>query len=97
VSIMLVPLFFFVLAKCNWASAAPTLRSSPLLRRDDIPQVAAPADCPGYEASNIVKTDSSLTADLTLAGAACNAYSEDLTNLKLVVEYQTGKLPIELL
>jgi alpha-glucosidase len=94
---MLVPLFFLILAKCNWASAAPALRSSSPLKRDEITQVAAPTNCSGYEASNIVKTDSSLTADLTLAGAACNAYSQDLTNLKLVVEYQTGKLRIELL
>lgn len=46
--------------------------------------------CPGYTATNIDVTDSGLTADLTLAGAACNAYSEDLQELKLVVEHQTG-------
>lgn len=47
--------------------------------------------CPGYTATNIDVTDSGLTADLTLAGAACNAYSEDLQELKLVVEHQTGR------
>lgn len=47
--------------------------------------------CPGYAASNVVKTDSSLTADLTLAGDACNAFGEDIKNLKLLVEYQTSK------
>jgi alpha-glucosidase len=46
--------------------------------------------CPGYTASNVVSTESSLTADLTLAGDACNAYSEDIKDLKLLVEYQTG-------
>jgi alpha-glucosidase len=46
--------------------------------------------CPGYTATNIVVTDAGLTADLTLAGAACNAYSEDIKDLKLVVEHQTG-------
>lgn len=46
--------------------------------------------CPGYTATNIAVTDAGLTADLTLAGAACNAYSEDLKDLKLVVEHQTG-------
>ncbi|KAJ4295473.1 hypothetical protein N0V90_007485 [Kalmusia sp. IMI 367209] len=45
-------------------------------------------DCPGYEASNVVKSDSSLTADLKLAGSACNVYGDDLTDLKLLVEYQ---------
>ncbi len=47
-------------------------------------------DCPGYTASNIVESDGKLTADLSLAGAACNIYGTDLTDLKLLVEYQTG-------
>jgi alpha-glucosidase len=47
--------------------------------------------CPGYKASNVVSTDSTLTADLTLNGPACNIYGTDLDDLKLVVEYQTGK------
>lgn len=50
--------------------------------------------CPGYAASNVVKTDSTLTADLTLAGSACNVYSDDLQDLKLLVEYQTGKFQV---
>jgi alpha-glucosidase len=50
--------------------------------------------CPGYRASNVVSTGSTLTADLTLNGPACNVYGTDLTDLKLVVEYQTGKFPI---
>lgn len=54
-----------------------------------------PNACPGYSASNVVKTESSLTADLTLAGAACNLYSDDIKDLKLVVEYQTGKCPLD--
>ena len=49
-------------------------------------------DCPGYEASNVVKSESSLTADLKIAGSACNVYGDDLTDLKLLVEYQTSKL-----
>ncbi|KAI1380921.1 glycoside hydrolase family 31 protein [Hypoxylon crocopeplum] len=46
-------------------------------------------DCPGYTASNVVEADGTLTADLTLSGDACNVYSTDLPNLKLLVEYQT--------
>ncbi|KAI3341136.1 glycosyl hydrolases family 31-domain-containing protein [Ustulina deusta] len=46
-------------------------------------------NCPGYTASNIVESDGKLTADLSLAGAACNIYGTDLTDLKLLVEYQT--------
>ncbi|GME28528.1 Glycoside hydrolase family 31 [Neofusicoccum parvum] len=46
--------------------------------------------CPGYTASNVVDSGISLTADLSLAGAPCNAYGADLTDLKLSVEYQTA-------
>ncbi|KAF4311465.1 Glycoside hydrolase family 31 [Botryosphaeria dothidea] len=46
--------------------------------------------CPGYTASNVVDSGTTLTADLSLAGAACNAYGEDLSDLKLSVEYQTA-------
>jgi alpha-glucosidase len=66
-------------------SRDPTNVANILTRR------AAVDSCPGYTASNVVTTDSSLTADLTLAGAACNAYSDDIKDLKLLVEYQTGK------
>lgn len=50
------------------------------------------AQCPGYQAKNVVRTESGLVADLMLAGDACNLYSEDIKNLRLTVEYQTGKL-----
>jgi alpha-glucosidase len=46
--------------------------------------IAAPAPL-------VKKTDSSITADLTLAGDACDVYSADLKDLKLLVEYQTSK------
>ncbi|KAK5740018.1 hypothetical protein LTR17_004915 [Elasticomyces elasticus] len=45
--------------------------------------------CPGYSASNVQQTSNSLTADLSLAGEACNAFGEDISDLKLLVEYQT--------
>jgi len=48
--------------------------------------------CPGYTASNVQQSGSGLTADLTLAGEACNAYGTDLPNLTLTVEYQSGSL-----
>ncbi|KAI0487499.1 galactose mutarotase-like domain-containing protein [Xylaria cf. heliscus] len=47
-------------------------------------------DCPGYTASNVVESDSKLTSDLTLAGKVYNIYGTDLTDLKLLVEYQTN-------
>ena len=48
-------------------------------------------DCPGYEASNVKTTDGGLTADLSLAGEACNFLGYDVGKLKLVVESQGGK------
>lgn len=47
-------------------------------------------DCPGYSANNIKTTDGGMTADLSLAGDACNIYGKDLPDLKFMVEYQTG-------
>ncbi|RDW82915.1 glycoside hydrolase family 31 protein [Coleophoma crateriformis] len=47
------------------------------------------ASCPGYEASNVKTSSSGLTADLSLAGTACNVYGDDLTNLTLEVVYET--------
>ncbi len=49
-------------------------------------------DCGGYTASNIAAAGNTLTADLTLNGQPCNVYGDDLADLKLLVEYQTGKL-----
>ncbi|KAK5994888.1 putative alpha/beta-glucosidase agdC [Cladobotryum mycophilum] len=46
------------------------------------------AKCPGYKASNIKVGISGLTADLTLAGAACDAYGQDLKDLVLQVTYE---------
>jgi len=50
------------------------------------------ADCPGYKASNVVRSDSGVTADLTLAGTECNIFGKDLHDLKFEVAYQTGEL-----
>ncbi|KAK1057199.1 hypothetical protein LTR12_013002 [Friedmanniomyces endolithicus] len=47
--------------------------------------------CPGYKASNVKTSDTGLTASLSLAGTACNAYGTDLTDLTLTVEYQTNE------
>lgn len=47
--------------------------------------------CPGYSASNVQKNSNSLTANLILAGEACNVFGTDLPNLTLTVEYQSGK------
>jgi alpha-glucosidase len=44
--------------------------------------------CPGYTASNVLETANGITADLTLAGPACNVYGTDIEALTLTVEYQ---------
>ncbi|KAL4787950.1 glycosyl hydrolases family 31-domain-containing protein [Aspergillus varians] len=49
-------------------------------------------NCPGYRATNVEERSRGLTADLTLAGAPCNAYGTDIENLRLEVDYETGKL-----
>lgn len=43
--------------------------------------------CPGYKASNVQQSSSGLNATLTLAGAPCNAYGDDVQSLKFAVEY----------
>lgn len=52
--------------------------------------VDAQTVCPGYKASQVEETDSGLTAILTLAGAPCNVYGNDVKVLKLEVEYQSA-------
>lgn len=53
--------------------------------------------CPGYMASNVVETTNGITADLTLAGAACDVYGNEIHDLTLTVEYQaTDRLHVEI-
>ena len=47
--------------------------------------------CPGYKATNVKTSANGLTADLTLAGTACNVYGDDLKDLQLSVSYDTGR------
>lgn len=46
--------------------------------------------CPGYAASNVKQSDRKITADLTLDGEPCDVYGDDIKDLQLLVEYQTG-------
>lgn len=62
-----------------------------VIRRDDPSRQSSLDACPGYKASNVQTSDTSLTADLKLAGEACNAYGDDLTDLILQVTYETGE------
>ena len=48
--------------------------------------------CPGYKAANVKSDGSTLTADLSLAGKACNVFGTDIQQLKLEVAYETGEI-----
>ncbi|TPX12191.1 uncharacterized protein E0L32_007077 [Thyridium curvatum] len=73
----------------TWLCAAGAASASALLPARDYPSDSRLANCPGYKASNVKTSDTGLTADLALAGAACNAYGDDLQNLTLTVTYET--------
>jgi hypothetical protein len=70
-----------------WLSAQ--LATAAILARD-YPSDNPLRACPGYKASNVKTSSTSLTADLKLAGPACNVYGTDLDNLVLEVTYETG-------
>ncbi|KAG0649653.1 Alpha-glucosidase [Hyphodiscus hymeniophilus] len=72
--------------------------SVPLIPNINDPQaVNAQEVCPGYKASNVKQTTSGLTADLSLAGTACNVYGTDVDALSLTVEYQSDdRLHVEI-
>lgn len=48
------------------------------------------ASCSGYSVRKVESGAGSLTAELTPAGPACNAYGPDIPRLKLAVTYETG-------
>jgi len=55
------------------------------------------AVCPGYKASSVATTSYGLTAQLSIAGAACNLYGTDIDALSLKVEYQSSdRLHVEI-
>ncbi|KEF56297.1 alpha-glucosidase [Exophiala aquamarina CBS 119918] len=60
----------------------------PNINDEDAPN--AQDHCPGYTASSVKTSSAGLTAQLALAGPACNVYGTDIDNLELTVEYQTS-------
>ncbi|ORY16006.1 glycosyl hydrolases family 31-domain-containing protein [Clohesyomyces aquaticus] len=46
-------------------------------------------DCPGYTASQVTQNGHGFAADLTIAGANCQAFGNDIADLALEVGYQT--------
>ncbi|KAF2277138.1 uncharacterized protein EI97DRAFT_466667 [Westerdykella ornata] len=78
---MLIPLLFL---GSGLVTAIPFPQADGASNRVDL------SNCPGYAATNIASNDHSVTADLKINGPKCNAHAEDLEELKLLVEYQTG-------
>ena len=59
--------------------------SAPLIPNINDPEAINAQDvCPGYKASNVERTPYGLTADLSLAGTACNVYGTDIDSLSLI-------------
>jgi hypothetical protein len=74
------------------ATLASTLNLAPSV----LPNIANPnaphaqSICPGYKAANVVTSDNTITADLSLAGPACSAYGNDIPNLILEAQHQNA-------
>ncbi|KAF2677493.1 glycoside hydrolase family 31 protein [Lentithecium fluviatile CBS 122367] len=88
----------FAFADCALAQTAterviptlpPQINALPSLTPTILDNSAPDAqDCPGYIASNVVENGHGLTADLTIAGANCQAFGNDIADLVLEVNYQ---------
>ncbi|EED85775.1 hypothetical protein POSPLDRAFT_93878 [Postia placenta Mad-698-R] len=49
------------------------------------------SSCPGYTLTTLTETSTGLTANLNLAGDACNAFGLDIANLSLHVNYDSNE------
>ncbi|OAG14111.1 hypothetical protein CC77DRAFT_1067362 [Alternaria alternata] len=74
------------------STLASTLNLAPSVTPNIINPHAPDAQriCPGYKAANVVTSDNAITADLSLAGPACNAYGNEISDLVLEVQYQNA-------
>ncbi|GKT41651.1 alpha-glucosidase [Colletotrichum spaethianum] len=72
---------------------------APLIPNVKDPEAIDPQSvCPGYTASNVQTTSHGFTAELDLAGSACNLYGNDVEALSLIVEYlATDRLHVQVL
>ncbi|KAF2681021.1 glycoside hydrolase family 31 protein [Lentithecium fluviatile CBS 122367] len=65
-------------------------QGQPLIPNIQDPEAVNAQDvCPGYAASQLQENESGLGAVLTLAGAPCNVYGNDVDVLNLKIEYQS--------
>lgn len=54
------------------------------------PDAAMLDACPGYKAISVSTKGNTLTANLALAGTACNVYGTDVEKLKVEVTYESS-------
>ena len=69
----------------SWATIG--VAQTPTVSNPDA--VIAQKVCPGYDLSNVQRSDRGLTGSLSLNGSACNAYGKDYANLTLTVYFDT--------
>ncbi|KAI0056891.1 hypothetical protein BV25DRAFT_1831780 [Artomyces pyxidatus] len=82
--------FCIVLALCGLLCLAQSARARPKLgARADVQNSLNVSTCPGYKLGSLKQTVHGVTAQLHLAGSACNAFGEDIANLTLQVTYET--------
>ena len=77
-----------VLLRCPSDDASPTRR-----QRDFVDPNVLDA-CPGYKATDVSASGTKVTATLILAGKPCNVFGNDIQELSLSVEYETGEFPL---
>ncbi|EJD44910.1 hypothetical protein AURDEDRAFT_166092 [Auricularia subglabra TFB-10046 SS5] len=77
-----------------WSSRSSSVythaRSQNISYRDDSPLSLNVGSCPGYKLDSVKQDRFGLTAHLTLAGAACNAFGNDYTDLTIEVTYESS-------
>lgn len=75
------PIFTIPASADRGAELIPNIKDPEAINAQDV--------CPGYKASQLQETDGGISALLTLAGAPCNVYGNDVDVLNLKVEYQS--------
>lgn len=75
------PVFTIPASADQGAELIPNIQDPQAVNAQDV--------CPGYKASQLQETDGGISAVLTLAGAPCNVYGNDVDVLNLKVEYQS--------
>lgn len=84
-----LPVVFFGLFVHSVAihARAPSSLESRLVQTSHSLDVSS---CPGYKLSGLKKSKHGLKAQLSLAGAACNAFGQDIQDLTIQVTYETS-------